>query len=232
MEEEMSFDKPAQQVPEPARKKFSRLKRAQPVTKPDSTARQDPSTLHMMTTQALSDTTNIEAKSAQPLIRLDAPSQARSQPLADRSASSSLRKSPTQASPLSAVQAASLMSDEGKDEQQQAQDDQDTQASPSATANDYWDSEDELEAELTRREKAEGFHAESAMSPGQVRLLKLHWQGVSSCLHVHSTESTSPQKPKPQTMAATVKQTHTQIVAAQMVLKSSTPRHNEFCEVL
>ncbi len=30
---------------------------------------------------------------------------------------------------------------------------------------DYWDSEDELEAELTRRERAEGFHAESQVKP-------------------------------------------------------------------
>ncbi|KAL0051020.1 hypothetical protein WJX82_000735 [Trebouxia sp. C0006] len=34
----------------------------------------------------------------------------------------------------------------------------------SAAEVDYWDSEDELEAELTRRERAEGFHAESATS--------------------------------------------------------------------
>ena len=40
------------------------------------------------------------------------------------------------------------------------------QPDQSESHNDYWDSEDELEAELKKRERAEGFHAGSATPSG------------------------------------------------------------------
>lgn len=50
---------------------------------------------------------------------------------------------------------------------------QDPYAQPQAEQ-DYWDSEDELEAELTKRERAEGFHADSPSASG------IHAQQVAS----------------------------------------------------
>ena len=161
-EEEMSFDAPAVAASEPIKRKLSRLKRAVPVSAP-STAAQQP---HVSAVpQALLDRTNSNT------VRKQAPgtgpqlspergfsdaTSSPNQPSADPSPDSSPQPAHTPSHSQDSEQPAQM-------ESENAQADQPPNSPPD---NDYWDSEDELEAELTRRERAEGFHADSVTSSG------------------------------------------------------------------
>ncbi len=141
----MTFDAvPAAQL-EPVRKKLSRLKRAQ-VPSEAVTAAQPHSPAPAAfdaAPRALSDRTNLDS-CPEPASHLSPPMS----PITTApEPSASPPNSPAQSLPRS--------------------ENSPKVSEKSAAEVDYWDSEDELEAELTRRERAEGFHAESATSSGQ-----------------------------------------------------------------
>ena len=141
-DDDTDFDQaPASQL-QPVNRKLSRLKRAQSPAEQRSTERHSPAAALSSPPHALSDRTNIAASHKSPAAALS-PTRSNSAPVPSRAQS-------PQSSPSGAAH-----SDSGQPEQ-------------SESHNDYWDSEDELEAELTRREKAEGFHADSAASAGMI----------------------------------------------------------------
>ena len=160
----MSFDAPTTTVSEPVKQKLSRLKRAVPVSAP-STAAQQQLPLVSAVPQALVDKTNSNTigKQAPPTGPQLSPERVFS------SAASSPNQPSADPSLTSTPQPAHTCS-ESQDSQQPAQmeskDAEADQPPKSAPENDYWDSEDELEAELMRRERAEGFHADSVTSSG------------------------------------------------------------------
>ncbi len=143
-DDEMTFDTVPDAHPEPARKRLSRLKRANaPAERAAAAAdHSTPSAARNTTPRALSDRTNISVGPEQT---------AHSQP----PLSPTRPASEPSASPSKSLEGSPGSDDEGSKHPEQ-----------SAAENDYWDSEDELEVELTRRERAEGFHADSAASSG------------------------------------------------------------------
>lgn len=161
-EEEMTFDSAPGLEPEP-KKKLSRLKRACPPSDTAAeTAVQPLSPAHAamdVAPHALSDRTNLgfcPKQASHPSPPPVSPTQTASEP---------------PASPCKSVAQSLQGSDnEGSDCPGQ-----------SAAGNDYWDSEDELEVELTRRERAEGFHADSATSSGNTSLHSTLLGQVISC---------------------------------------------------
>ncbi|DBA81997.1 TPA: hypothetical protein ACH3X1_016807 [Trebouxia sp. C0004] len=141
-EEEMLFDAvPAAQL-EPIRKKLSRLKRAHVPSEAVTSAQPHSPALAAFdaATRALSDKTNLDL-CPEPASHISPPMS----PI-------TTAPGPSASPPISSVQ--SLPGSENSPKFSEK----------SAAEVDYWDSEDELEAELTRRERAEGFHAESATS--------------------------------------------------------------------
>lgn len=160
----MSFDAPAAAASEPVKRKLSRLKRAVPISAPRTAAQQH--LPHDCTApQALVDRTNTNS------VRKQAPTA--SPELSPERGSLGAASSPIQTSadpsPTSSPQLAQTSSENQASEQPAQIDVEDAQADQppkSPAENDYWDSEDELEAELTRRERAEGFHADSSTSSG------------------------------------------------------------------
>ena len=160
----MSFDTPAITASEPVKRKLSRLKRAVPVSAPSTAAQQQ--LPHVFTDpQALVDRTNSNT------VRKQAPpTSPQLSPESDFSGAASSPDQPSaHPSPNSSPQPAHTSS-KSQDSQQPAQmESEDAQADQPpklSPENDYWDSEDELEAELTRRERAKGFHAGSVTSSG------------------------------------------------------------------
>ena len=137
----MDFDKLHEVEPQAPKRKLSRLKRAQTQAEPAVTALHQspvtPNTEH----HALSDRTNIDKGSQPHHAASPSPTAASAGPLAGAPESphaSSVAASPTHSDRLG----------------------------QSASHNNYWDSEDELEAELTKREWAEGFHMGSVTPSG------------------------------------------------------------------
>lgn len=163
----MSFDAPAAAVPEPVKPILSRLKRAARVPTSSMAARQQLPAVSEACPQALVDRTNIVREQASS--RPPALSPARVSSAAANSAANSPGQ-PSAASSAAPSSQPANASSESRDSEQAVQmkavDQHAVQAPKSPPDNDYWDSEDELEAELTRRERAEGFHADSATSSG------------------------------------------------------------------
>lgn len=159
----MSFDAPAATVSEPVKRKLSRLKRAVPILAPSTAAQQHLPHVSNVP-QALVDRTNTDSIRKQgPPTSLELSPERGSLGAASSPVQTSANPSPT-CSPQPAH-----TSSENQDSEQPAQIDFDAQADQppkSPAESDYWDSEDELEAELTRRERAEGFHADSSTSSG------------------------------------------------------------------
>ena len=142
-DDDTDFDQaPAAQL-QPVKRKLSRLKRAQTPAEQRSTEQHSPAAALSSPPQALSDRTNIAA----------APQKSPAAALSPTETNPAPVPSPAQSPQSSPSGAANSDSD---------------QPEQSESHNDYWDSEDELEAELTRREKAEGFHADSAASAGMI----------------------------------------------------------------
>lgn len=163
-EEEMSFDAPAATASEPVKRKLSRLKRAVPILVPSTAAQQHLPQVSNVP-QALVDRTNINS------VRKQAPP--KSPELSPNRGSLGAASSPIQTSadtsPTSSPQPAHKSSEDQGSEQPAQLDSEDAQADQppkSPAKSDYWDSEDELEADLKRRERAEGFHADSSVSSG------------------------------------------------------------------
>ena len=167
----MSFDAPAAAAPEPVKRKLSRLKRAVHVSAATTTAHQPLPAVPEAFPQALVDRTNTNTVREQASSRPHELSPARVSSAAANSAASSPSQPSADLSAASGRQPANASS-ESQDSEQPAQmeavDVHAAQPPKSPPENDYWDSEDELEAELTRRERAEGFHADSATSSGWV----------------------------------------------------------------
>lgn len=160
----MSFDAPATTASEPVKRKLSRLKRAVPASAPSRAAQQQLPHVSAVS-QALVDRTNGNTVRKQ-----TPPTSPQLSPERDFSGAASSPNQPSaDPSPNSSLQPANTFP-KNQDSQQPAQmeseDAQADQPSKSSTGNDYWDSEDELEAELTRRERAEGFHSGSVTSSG------------------------------------------------------------------
>lgn len=175
-DEEMSFDQPAIAAAEPATRKFSRLKRALPGAESEVAAQQQmpsPSALNA-TARALSDRTNTAAVTEQTRLRSPQPSPAVSSGAAKSSSSSPKQPSlhVSAASGRQMAQAAPKDVESQHTAQEESEDEQNVD-SKAASQSDYWDSEDELEAALTRRERAEGFHADSATSSGSATIHKV-----------------------------------------------------------
>ncbi|KAA6429962.1 MAG: hypothetical protein FRX49_00394 [Trebouxia sp. A1-2] len=141
-EEEMTFDAMPAVHLELVRKKLSRLKRAHVPSEAVTAAQPHSPAVAAFDAapRALSDRTNLEScpEPASHLSPLMPPTTTAHEP------SASPPNSPAQ----------TLLGSENSPKVSEK----------SAAQIDYWDSEDELEAELTRRERAEGFHAESATS--------------------------------------------------------------------
>ena len=190
-DEEMLFDHPAVPAIEPATRKFSRLKRAQGTgTESGMPAQQQvpsPSAFNA-TAGALSDRTNTAAATEQNRLRSPRPSPAVS-PGAAKSPSSSPKQSSPHASATSNRQTSPSASEDVVPHQkaQVESDNEQNSSSKAASQNDYWDSEDELEAELTRRERAEGFHADSATSSGPVTTHTMPSVNSQCLLVLHSS---------------------------------------------
>lgn len=163
----MSFDAPAAAVPEPAKPKLSRLKRAAHVSVPNTAAQHQLPAVSEASPQALVDRTNTNIAREQVSLRpLELPP-ARGSSAAANSAASSPSQPSANRSAAPSRQPANASSETPDSEQAvqvEAVEEHAVQAPKSPPDNDYWDSEDELEAELTRRERAEGFHANSATS--------------------------------------------------------------------
>ena len=160
----MSFDAPAAAASEPVKRKLSRLKRAVPVSAPSTAAQQQLPHVSAVP-QALLDRTNSNT------VRKQAPPTGpQLSPERSFSGATSSRNQPsTDPSPDSSPQPAHTSSKTQASEQPAQTESAIAQASEppkSSPEIDYWDSEDELEAELTRRERAEGFHADSMTSSG------------------------------------------------------------------
>lgn len=141
-DEEINFDEVVA-APQPSVRKLGRLKKAG-----INEAKMDPATPAapaplQSTSSALLDMTNLQPA------RSDAPPQspAASQMSAEASASQDLTSAQ---SPSGSAQSAHVKASPAQSHSEQ----------------DYWDSEDELEAELTKRERAEGFHAASPSASG------------------------------------------------------------------
>lgn len=171
----MSFDTPAATASEPVKRKLSRLKRALPILAPSTAAQQ-----HLphvcKASQALVDRTNTNS------FRKQAP--LTSPELSPERGSLGAASSPIQTSadpsPTSSPQPTHTSSERQGSEQPAQIDFEDVQADQppkSPAENDYWDSEDELEVELKRRERAEGFHADSSTSSGWAQ--GASWMGDS-----------------------------------------------------
>lgn len=173
----MSFDAPAATTSEPVKRKLSRLKRAVPISAPNTAAQQQ--LPHVCNApQALVDRTNTNSvrKQAAPTSPELSPERA------SLGAASSPSQTSADPSPTSSPQPAHTSSENQGSEQPAQIDIEDAQNQPpkSPAENDYWDSEDELEAELTRRERAEGFHADSSTSSGWAQ--ETSWMGNSHAL--------------------------------------------------
>ena len=160
----MSFDTPATIASEPVKQKLSRLKRAVPISAPSTAAQQQ--LPHVSTApQALVDRTNSNT------VRKQAPSTGPQLPpeRGFSGAASSPNQPSADPSPNSSPQPAHTSSESQNSQQPAQMESEDAQPDHppmSPHENDYWDSEDELEAELTRRERAEGFHADSESPSG------------------------------------------------------------------
>ena len=143
-DDEMDFNTLPAVQPAPVRKRLSRLKRAHAPTEQVTAAENQSSvaTAADAAPRALSDRTNIGVV-LEPALHASPP----------ESPTSSASGSP--ASPSKSPVQDSQHTEESEHPRQ------------TETENDYWDSEDELEAELTRRECAEGFHADSPTSSGE-----------------------------------------------------------------
>jgi hypothetical protein len=149
-EEEMTFDAvPAAQL-EPVRKKLSRLKRAHVPSEAVTAAQPHSPALAAFDAapRALSDRTNLD------------PCPEQASHLSPPMSPTTTAPEPSASPPNSPAQ--SLLGSANSPKVSEK----------SAAEVDYWDSEDELEAELTRRERAEGFHAESATSSGQTKICR------------------------------------------------------------
>ena len=159
-DEETNFELLASAVPELPRTKHRRLQRAPLVSHFSSTDQQQaPASLAFGSkTGALMDRTNTDTARDEVLhrfaVQIGSPSRT------DKTSSSSPKQPSPPASSVSDRQPASATADSddsGKVHQLNTADVNSDQPLQSASENEYWDSEDELQAELTRREHAEGF---------------------------------------------------------------------------
>lgn len=166
-DEDMSFDAPAAASAEPVRRKLSRLKRAVHASAPTFAAQQQLPAVSDTFPRALVDRTNTNTIREQASSRRPELSPARVFLAANNAASSPNQPSAHLDAASSSPEKASAESqDSEQPAQMEAVDTHAVYLPKSPPDNDYWDSEDELEAELTRRERAEGFHADSATSSG------------------------------------------------------------------
>ena len=172
-DDDVPFDMITAAVPEPARKQLSRLKRALSVAQTGLAALQQAPHLSApaTTARALTDKTNTSAATEQASLRPLAASRTGSNSAAAKSSSSSPKQPSPCCSSMSDRQPAASDCTRQSSQPPALMDMSDHEADPSSKAaseEDYWDSEDELEAELTRRERAEGFHADSPTPTGKV----------------------------------------------------------------
>ena len=166
----MSFDAPDAAALEPVKQKLSRLKRAVRISTPNTTAQQQLSHLSHGAPQALVDKTNNNTAKRQSSPRSPELSPEKASSGADSNPASSPNQPSAELSANSDRQpghASCASENSGQPAQMESEDALADQAPSASPENDYWDSEDELEAELTRRERAEGFHADSATSSGR-----------------------------------------------------------------
>lgn len=173
----MSFDAPAAAALEPVKQKLSRLKRAVRISTPNIAAQHQLSHLSNAAPQALVDKTNNNTARRQTPPRSPELSPEKASSGADNNPASSPNQPSAELSansdrqPMHASCESENLEEPAQMESEDALADQPPNAPPE---NDYWDSEDELEAELTRRERAEDFHADSATSSGRDLRHMLH----------------------------------------------------------